>query len=107
MVKFNLAKLPVRCRLKWGSVNYLVSRKTRSPAGSNFNTGGQLPGGVACDNATHNFTVGVLADNAGAAFSNGQSIVTVSVTVCALQGFSQTDCVNTTVGPRVISQADD
>ena len=66
--------------------------------------GGAFPSGVACDNAPHSFLVDVLADTGGAAFSEGPSIVIATVTVCTIQGFQNSDCLTTTVGPRVIAQ---
>ena len=76
-----------------------LSNNSMSTAG-----GGAFPSGVACDNVPHSFAVDVLADTSGAAFSDGPSIVTATVTVCTLQGFSQSDCQTTTVGPRVLTQ---
>ena len=71
----------------------------------NFSAGGgPFPSPVVCDNTAQTFVAPVLADTSGAAFSTGQSIVTVSVTICTLQGFGGTDCATTTVGPRVINQ---
>lgn len=67
--------------------------------------GGPFPNGVACDNAAHSFTASILADTGGAAFSEGPSIISVTVQVCTIQGgFNPTDCVQTNVGPRVIAQ---
>jgi hypothetical protein len=81
-------------RIAWGSSNL----------NSSPNWPGQhLPAGVACDNAPHSIAADILAETAGFAFNEGPAIVTVTVTVCTLQGPSQADCVTTTVGPRVIT----
>ena len=81
-------------RIAYGSETFVTDTQ--------FGTGKPFPSPVACDNAAHKFSGGVLANTAGVPFTNGQAIVTVTVQVCTLNGFP-TDCVSTTVGPRVIN----
>jgi hypothetical protein len=87
-------------RIAYGSILFSMGAPPGQSNGQDF------PSGVACDNAGHRFMAGLLANTAGAPFSNGQAIVTVSVTVCTLEsdGFTQDDCATTTVGPRLINQ---
>ena len=84
-----------------GRIAYGLTSFSNNP---NVGTGQAFPGAMACDNTAHKFAAGVLANTAGAPFSNGQAIATVSVSVCTLDGFNQTDCATTTVGPRLIIQ---
>ena len=73
--------------------------------GSTTSGGPTLPVEVVCDGSPHRFMAGVVANTAGAPFGGGQAIVSVSVTVCTINSYS--DCNSTTVGPRAITQSSD